>query len=95
MREAPSEEQTRAAVQDALDELPPDLAGRLENVAVVVEESHPSGRLLGLFEHNMEMSKITIYRSLHTDTEDVKRTVFHEIGHYFGMDEQHVRGLGL
>jgi predicted Zn-dependent protease with MMP-like domain len=95
MYEALTEEQTRAAVQDALDELPADLADRLENVAVVVEDHHPTERLLGLFEHNMEMSKITIYRSLHTGAEDVKRTVFHEIGHFFGMDEQHVRGLGL
>jgi predicted Zn-dependent protease with MMP-like domain len=90
-----TDEEIRAAVQDALDELPAEIAAKLENVAVVLEDRHPSGSLLGLFERSMGLSKITIYRQHHGDAEEVKRTVFHEIGHYFGMDEKHVRGLGL
>jgi predicted Zn-dependent protease with MMP-like domain len=38
-------------VADALDGLPPELAAVMDNVAVFVEESSPSGRrLLGLYE---------------------------------------------
>ena len=89
-----TEEETREAVQDALDALPPEIASRLTNVAVIIEDRHPSGRLLGLFDRRMDMQRITIYREHHTSAEDVKRTVWHEVGHYFGMNEQQVRGLG-
>jgi len=37
-------------VADALDSLPVDLGGLMENVAVVVEDEHPSEDLLGLYE---------------------------------------------
>ena len=38
-------------VRAALDELPPELAGALENVAVVVEDEHPDDPdLFGLYE---------------------------------------------
>jgi predicted Zn-dependent protease with MMP-like domain len=38
-------------VRAALDELPPELAGALENLAVVVEEEHPDDPdLFGLFQ---------------------------------------------
>jgi predicted Zn-dependent protease with MMP-like domain len=90
-----TEEETREAVMDALDSLPPEIAERLDNVAVIVEERHPSGRLLGLFDPRGGLQRIIIYRELHSSTEDVRRTVFHEVGHYFGMDERQVRSWGL
>ncbi len=37
-------------VGDALDSLPPELGRLMENVAVVVEDVHPSEDLLGLYE---------------------------------------------
>lgn len=37
-------------VADALDALPTELAGRMDNVVVCVEESHPDEDLLGLYE---------------------------------------------
>ena len=43
-----TDEEFREAVQDALDSLPPEIASQLTNVAVLVEDRHPSGRLLGL-----------------------------------------------
>ena len=61
-------------VAEALDALPPDIAGLLDNVAVVVEEEPPPGkRLLGLYRgipHTRRTSSyagvlpdlITIYR---------------------------------
>jgi predicted Zn-dependent protease with MMP-like domain len=90
-----SDEQFQAAVQDALDSLPPDIASKLTNVAVIVEDRHPSGQLLGLFDPRGGLQRIIIYREHHTSAESVKQTVLHEIGHYFGADEATVRGWGL
>jgi predicted Zn-dependent protease with MMP-like domain len=90
-----TDEEFQAAVQDALDSLPEGIASRLTNVAVIVEERHPSGRLLGLFDPRGGLQRIIIYRELHPSAEQVKRTVLHEIGHYFGADEATVRGWGL
>jgi len=51
-------------VRRALDALPPDLAQRLDNVAVVVEEENPGEPdLFGLFEEAPYLpAKVTIYR---------------------------------
>lgn len=37
-------------VADALDAIPASLASRMDNVAVVIAESSPAGRLLGLYQ---------------------------------------------
>ncbi len=37
-------------VADALDAMPPDLGTAMENVAVIVDDTSPPGRLLGLYE---------------------------------------------
>jgi predicted Zn-dependent protease with MMP-like domain len=51
-------------VRQALDELPPELASGLKNVAVVIEdENGEEPELLGLFEEVPYLpAKITIYR---------------------------------
>jgi predicted Zn-dependent protease with MMP-like domain len=90
-----TDEEFEQAVQDALDSLPEGIASKLTNVAVIVEDRHPSGRLLGLFDPRGGLQRIIIYRELHPSAEQVKRTVLHEIGHYFGADEPTVRGWGL
>jgi predicted Zn-dependent protease with MMP-like domain len=90
-----SDEEFREAVMDALDSLPPEIAARLGNVAVIVEDRHPSGSLLGLFDPRGGLQRIVIYRELHPSAEEVKRTVLHEVSHYFGMDERQVRNWGL
>src|SRR5262249_34457655 len=90
-----SEEEVRDAVQDALDSLPPEIASRLTNVAVLVEDAHPSGRLKGLFDPRGGLQRIIVYRQYHRSAEDVRQTVLHEIGHYFGADERTVRAWGL
>jgi len=90
-----TDDEFRHAVQEALDSLPPEIASRLTNVAVIVEDRHPSGRLLGLFDPRGGLQRIIIYREHHTNAESVRQTVLHEIGHYFGADEATVRGWGL
>ena len=97
MRPTPAltDEQFQDAVQDALDSLPPEIASKLTNVAVLVEDRDSSGRLLGLFDPRGGLQRIIIYREHHTSAESVRDTVLHEIGHYFGADEATVRGWGL
>ena len=90
-----TDEEFRAAVQDALDSLPPAIAAQLTNVAVIVEDAHPSGGLLGLFDPRGGLQRIIIYRQHHTTAESVRTTVLHEIGHYFGADEATVKEWGL
>jgi predicted Zn-dependent protease with MMP-like domain len=108
-------------VADALDEVPPELAAEMENVAVVVEDwptrAQKDGRrgtLLGLYQgipltRRGPMSyggvlpdKITIFRGplcarARTEAElaaQVRVTVLHEVGHYFGMDDARLHELG-
>ena len=92
-------------VRRALDELPPDLAQRLENVAVVVEDEHPDEPdILGLFEEAPYLpAKVTIYKRPleeefgHDPRElerEIRTTVLHELAHYFGIDEDRLDELG-
>ena len=93
-----------AHVRRALDSLPPEIAQRLENVAVVVEDENPNDPdLLGLFEEEPYLpAKITIYRlpleeSFREPDElerEIRITVLHELAHYFGIDEERLEELG-
>ena len=91
-------------VQAALDELPPELAKALRNVAVVVEEEDPADPdLFGLWESEEYMpDKITIFRKPLTEAfpdphelrDEIRITVLHELAHYFGIDEERLDELG-
>jgi predicted Zn-dependent protease with MMP-like domain len=94
-----------AHVQRALESLPPDLAAKLDNVAVVVEEQNPEEPdLYGLFEQPEYLpAKIAIYRRpLEAEFGDdpaaleaeIRITVLHEVAHYFGLDEGRLDDLG-
>ena len=93
-----------AHVRRALDSVPRELAGRLENVAVVVEDEHPDDPdLFGLFQEEPYMpAKVTIYRlpleESFPDPDELEReiriTVLHELAHYFGIDEGRLEELG-
>ena len=93
-----------AHVRRALDSLPPEIARKLENVAVVVEAEHPDDPdLFGLFEeHPYLPAKVTIYRlpleeSFPEPAElerEIRITVLHELAHYFGIDERGLEELG-
>jgi predicted Zn-dependent protease with MMP-like domain len=43
-------EQFEALVADALDGIPPELGKEMENVAVLVDDHSPPGRLFGLYQ---------------------------------------------
>ena len=91
-------------VRRALDELPPQLAKALENVAVVVEDEAPGDPdLFGLWESAEYMpDKITIFRKPLVQAfpdpaeleEEIRITVLHELAHYFGIDEDRLEDLG-
>jgi predicted Zn-dependent protease with MMP-like domain len=91
-------------VRRALDELPPQLAKALENVAVVVEEEAPGDPdLFGLWESAEYLpDKITIFRKPLVRAfpdpgdleEEIRITVLHELAHYFGIDEDRLDELG-
>jgi len=92
-------------VRRALDSLPRELAKRLENVAVVIEEQDPEDPdLFGLWESEEYMpDKITIFRrplveEFGDDPRELEReiriTVLHELAHYFGIDEDRLDELG-
>jgi predicted Zn-dependent protease with MMP-like domain len=91
-------------VRRALDSLPPEIARGLENVAVVVEDEHPDDPdLLGLYQGgDAGPHTVTIYRRpLEERFRDpaqlegeIRITVLHELGHYFGLDEDRLADLG-
>jgi predicted Zn-dependent protease with MMP-like domain len=91
-------------VRRALDELPPELARALENIAVVVEEEAPGDPdLFGLWESAEYLpDKITIFRKPLVEAfpdpreleEEIRITVLHELAHYFGIDEDRLEDLG-
>ncbi len=92
-------------VRRALDALPPDVARALDNVAVVIEDENAAEPdLYGLFEGGGDYmpDKVTIYRvPLEADfpdaeelQEEIRVTVLHELGHYFGLDEDRLGELG-
>jgi predicted Zn-dependent protease with MMP-like domain len=88
-----SDEQTRAAVLAALDELPPAMARRLGEVAIIVEDSHPEG-IMGIYDPVGGVQRIVIFRDANPDAEEVRKTVLHEVGHYFGMSEAELHEAG-
>jgi predicted Zn-dependent protease with MMP-like domain len=88
-----TEEETREAVQEALDALPPGIAREMGGVAVILEDRHPDG-LMGIYDPRGGLHRIVIFREANPSRDEVRRTVWHEVGHYFGMDEEHIGRLG-
>jgi len=98
-------------VRAALDDLPPELAAALENVAVVVEEEHPDEPdLFGWYDGvgpgrdpaGALPDRIVIYRrplerafpAVGELRREIRITVLHEVGHFFGLDEDRIDELG-
>ena len=88
-------------VQRAIDSIPKEFRPYLENTMFIVEESSPDG-LMGLYEGGTALGagegypeRITLYKSSHERasrtmqqlTDEVRRTILHEVGHHFGMEE--------
>jgi predicted Zn-dependent protease with MMP-like domain len=88
-------------VQKAIDAIPEPFQPYLENTEFIVEESSPDG-LMGLYQGAGALhagdsypERITLYKQSHeraTESiqelgEEIRRTILHEVGHHFGMEE--------
>jgi predicted Zn-dependent protease with MMP-like domain len=103
------DEDFKALVRSALDELPLDFHRALEHVAVVVSDGGRARRAYGLyqgdtiardfFHDRIIIFRDTLMRDFGHDPEllkaQVRRTVRHELAHHLGWGETGVRGLGL
>jgi predicted Zn-dependent protease with MMP-like domain len=88
-----TDQQCEEAAREALDSLPAEIATRLGDVAVIVEDSHPDG-LMGIYDPSGGVQRIVIFRDANPTSDEVRRTVLHEVGHYFGMGEERLAELG-
>jgi predicted Zn-dependent protease with MMP-like domain len=88
-----TDEESLEAVRETLDSLPAAALERLGDVAVVVEDRHPEG-LMGIYDPTGGMQRIVIFRDANPTREEIRKTVLHEVGHLFGMDEERLRRLG-
>jgi predicted Zn-dependent protease with MMP-like domain len=103
------DEDFRALVRSAIDDLPLEFHRALEHVAIVVSDGGRRHRAYGLYQgdtvaHDFFHDRIVIFRDtllrdFGHDPEllkaQVTRTVRHELAHHLGWGEKGVRGLGL
>ena len=94
-------QQFEEAAQAAVDSIPDEFRPYLENTVFVIEESSPED-LMGLYEGATALAglgipeRITLYKRSHERAADsidelideVRRTILHEVGHHFGMEEE-------
>ncbi len=104
-----NEEDFKALVRSALDDLPLEFHRALEHVAVVVSDGGRRRGAYGLyqgdtvaqdhFHDRIVIFRDTLLRDFGHDPEMLKsqvtRVVRHELAHHLGWDEKGVRGLGL
>lgn len=107
--EVVEDDEFRALVRAAIDELPLEFHRALEHVAIVVSDDGWRYRAYGLyqgdtvaqdhFHDRILIFRDTLVRDFGHDPEllaqQVRRTVRHELGHHLGWDERGVRRLGL
>lgn len=114
-------EEFQKLVDKAIEDIPEEFKGHLDNVDVLVEiwptfqdmqsiRAHPGTILFGLYRgvpktkrglyySGVLPDKITIFagpiismsQTIEQAKNQIKRTVIHEIGHYFGMSEKAIR----
>jgi len=105
----PEDEEFRALVRAAIDELPLEFHRALEHVAIVISDDGWRYGAYGLyqgdtvardhFHDHILIFRDTLTRDFGHDPErlaaQVRRTLRHELGHHLGWDEKGVRRLGL
>jgi len=110
-----SADQFEALVEEALREIPADLAAAMRNVAIFIDDDCPPDGpiLLGLYEgipltergdwyNGAQPDRITIFRlpilrlcaTPEEIVTEVTKTVVHEVGHHFGIDDARLHELG-
>jgi predicted Zn-dependent protease with MMP-like domain len=89
-----SEDECREAAREALDSLPAWVREKIGEIAVIVEDSHPDD-LMGIYDPVGGIQRIVIFRDANPTVEEVRKTVLHEVGHYFGMGEGQLEKFGF
>lgn len=96
-----SSDQFERAVQQAIDAIPEQFRRYLDDVEFVIARRSPDG-LLGYYEGSGALeedglpARVTIFKETHEQgaatwdelVEEVRRTVLHEVGHHFLMEEE-------
>lgn len=120
-----TDEEFENAVEEALEDLPEQFTGALDNVAIVIEDEPDDGQVLGdASQHAGEVlgfydgiplterdgyydfvvpDMIYVFKGPHERcfgsreevVSEIRKTVAHEIGHYFGLDDAELRRIGL
>jgi predicted Zn-dependent protease with MMP-like domain len=104
-----NEDDFKALVRGAIDDLPLEFHRALEHVAVVVSDGGRRRRAYGLyqgdtvaqdyFHDRIVIFRDTLVRDFGHDPDQLRaqvtRTVRHELAHHLGWGEKGVRGLGL
>jgi predicted Zn-dependent protease with MMP-like domain len=104
-----NEDDFKALVRSAIDELPLEFHRALEHVAVVISDGGRRRRAYGLyqgdtvaqdyFHDRIVIFRDTLVRDFGHDPDllraQVTRTLRHELAHHLGWGEKGVRGLGL
>ena len=83
-------------VATAMDSLPPQFGDLIKNVAVLVEHG-PGPRYAGVLPDRITIYQQAICAICSSEAEvieQVRRTVIHEVGHYFGISDKRLRELG-
>jgi predicted Zn-dependent protease with MMP-like domain len=104
-----NDEDFKALVRAAVDDLPLEFHRALEHVAIVISDGGRRRRAYGLYEGDtvardffhdrIVIFRDTLVRDFGHDPDQLKaqvtRTVRHELAHHLGWGEKGVRGLGL
>ena len=93
-----SDDEFERAIEQVLDDLPERFARVLENVGIVVADE-PNERELATMSNPCV---ITLFKGPHervcsTQAElrqRIRKTVLHEIGHFFGFDDEYLHSHG-
>jgi predicted Zn-dependent protease with MMP-like domain len=103
------DQEFKALVRSAIDDLPLEFHRALEHVAIVISDGGARRRAYGLYEGDtvardffhdrIVIFRDTLVRDFGHDPDllkaQVTRTVRHELAHHLGWGEKGVRGLGL
>ena len=86
-----SDEEFAEIVHEALAALPPDIAERIDNVAIEIEHEAPGHpNRLGLYRRPIERISAGDPERLRAE---IRHVVVHELAHHFGISDERLREL--